>query len=761
MVKEVLPETPENIFSKVRGTFSSLDKFTKSFILVTMLIILATPFVVTTFHLFASTVPLVSVEAEDLALSGPVSVQTDSSASGGKYLQFTGSSSVGFQPSTTYYATFFYPWYQNPNTDGLWSDWQDNSHNPPTNWFSNYIPDRDPNSFNPSAELYSSSNYDIFKWQLNQLAQAKQEVAISSWWGQGHKTDTAFSKIIKDYMNRADNPYPNLRWALYYEYEGNVNSSTGNSNPSVTQITNDLNYIASNYANQPAYLKVNGKPVIFVYGDAADGGSTNTNCSDSADTSMTHRWWLANSKASTKFYVVLKLFPGFASVPCQPDDWHQYSPAVRTDSNAPYSFAVSPGFWKNGDSVRLPRDLTAFEAGVKSMVASSARWKLTETWNEWGEGTSVEPGNQVIQATGSTPAVIDPNGATFGSSYVSVLNRDLPSLPQGVGAASTPGQTSTPTPTGKPTATPTKAPNATAAPTKSPTATPQPSGGNDPIIFFNGDLVSGSSVARAQQVVTLIKNLMSQHSGSQMLVASIGDNEQESAPTLANYQQYFGTTYGTFVSMGIFKQVRGNHDVQDTGHGAAYATYFGSNSHLDANGLTNYSYNLGTWHIIGLDELNGSVNANSLAFLKSDLAANSGNKCQIVYWHVPTYSSGASHGDSTGLKPLNQAEYDAGVDIQLNGHDHDYQRFYPLNPSGVRDDAKGITTFIDGIGGEDSRSGSKTSIAQAASAVYLDAFGSNHAIGVVMFTLHSSSADYALYDANTGSILDQGTINCH
>ncbi|HEY3345571.1 MAG TPA: hypothetical protein VGJ97_11625, partial [Anaerolineaceae bacterium] len=114
---------------------------------------------------------------------------------------------------------------------------------------------------------------------------------------------------------------------------------------------------------------------------------------------------------------------------------------------------------------------------------------------------------------------------------------------------------------------------------------------------------------------------------------------------------------------------------------------------------------------------------------------------------------------------LNQAEYDAGVDIQINGHDHDYQRFYPLNPSGVRDDAKGITTFIDGIGGEDGRSGSQVSVAQAASVKYLDSFpgsGANtHAIGAIQFTLHATSADYALYDANDGSILDKGTVNCH
>src|SRR2546422_6114616 len=45
-------------------------------------------------------------------------------------------------------------------------------------------------------------------------------------------------------------------------------------------------------------------------------------------------------------------------------------------------------------AVRMPRDLVAFRAAVSIMVAALVIWKLVETWNEWGEGTSVEPGDQ-------------------------------------------------------------------------------------------------------------------------------------------------------------------------------------------------------------------------------------------------------------------------------------------------------------------------------------------------------------------------------
>ena len=293
---------------------------------------------------------------------------------------------------------------------------------------------------------------------------------------------------------------------------------------------------------------------------------------------------------------------------------------------------------------------------------------------------------------------------------------------------------------------------------------------NDPILFFDSDLVSEDSVGRAQKVVSLIQTLMAQHPGTEVLVASAGDNDQDDVPSLTSYQTYFGRTYGIFVNQGIFRPVRGNHDVDDVGHGQAYAEYFTSVTHFNDihidEGTMNYmySYDLGAWHIVALDQVSQFLNQAGLAFLKSDLDKYAGTKCQLVYWHVPTYSSGFRVGDNRALIPLNQAEYDAAVDIQINGHDHDYQRFNPINPTGERDKDHGITTFIAGIGGEDVKSGFTKSIAQDASAINLDQFpggNGNHAIGVVMFTLHAGSADYVLYDANNNAILDHGSVKCH
>jgi len=356
-----------------------------------------------------------AVEVESGTVSGPVTVVSDSSASGNKYVQF-GSPGSSFQPSAPYYATFYYQWYKNPGSDGSWSYWSDHGNNPPNTWFSHFIPDSNTASFDPANELYSSNGYNNFKWQVAKMAEAKQEIAIASWFGPTTREDIAFNNIINSFMGMADNPYPNLRWSIYYEDEGF-------GDPSVATIINDLNHIKNNFAASPYFFKIGGKPVIFVYAGATDNPGT-----------MTQRWKDANNQLGNSFYVILKVFSGYSADPNQPDSWHQYAPASRSGSHAPYSSYVSPGFWlDDGSAERLVRNPVDFENAVKAMVSANVTWKLTETWNEWGEGTSVEPGEQVRFNSSTGKDEPDPIGYQFKNLYIDILNRNLPFLEQGTG----------------------------------------------------------------------------------------------------------------------------------------------------------------------------------------------------------------------------------------------------------------------------------------------------------------------------------------
>ena len=52
------------------------------------------------------------------------------------------------------------------------------------------------------------------------------------------------------------------------------------------------------------------------------------------------------------------------------------------------------------------------------------------------------------------------------------------------------------------------------------------------------------------------------------------------------------------------------------------------------------------------------------------------------------------------LKLSWQLLYDNNAELVLNGHDHDYERFAPQTPTGIRDDQRGVREFVVGTGGK-------------------------------------------------------------
>ena len=183
------------------------------------------------------------------------------------------------------------------------------------------------------------------------------QAGIASWWGQGSSTDQRISLLLS-----AAHGTP-FRWTLYYE-------------PATIGSTSDLDYLFSHYAADTSFLHVGGRPVLFVYSRSV------ANCSQAS------QWVSANAD---RFYLDLQVFGGYGSCPVQPDQWHQYAPAVREDHQPGHSFAISPGFWKYSESAaRLVRDPIAFDQAVSDMTASAEPWQLITTFNEWGEGTAVE-----------------------------------------------------------------------------------------------------------------------------------------------------------------------------------------------------------------------------------------------------------------------------------------------------------------------------------------------------------------------------------
>jgi 3',5'-cyclic AMP phosphodiesterase CpdA len=199
--------------------------------------------------------------------------------------------------------------------------------------------------------------------------------------------------------------------------------------------------------------------------------------------------------------------------------------------------------------------------------------------------------------------------------------------------------------------------------------------------------------------------------------------------------------------------VMGNHDIHTDG-GAPLEAYMGSAAVRD--GRTWFSEGVGSWHVIVLDGNCGVLGrtcrsgSDQVKWLREDLAANSA-ACTVALLHQPLFSSG-SHGPDRAVRPLWDALYAGGVELVLDGHDHDYERFGPQGPDGTSDAARGIVEIIAGTGGAELESFKKP---RPNSLARLD-----DTYGVLEVTLLADGWSSQLVGVD-GSVRDQATGTCH
>lgn len=289
----------------------------------------------------------------------------------------------------TFVGTFYYPWTggnssisPSPNT---WYHWIMDGHNPPLTWASQYLPDISPTTaFDPNIRLYSSKDSNIVFKQLALMKQSNIDFIISSWWGQKGTTDgyadEVLDYIVHNVLTSPNNPYPNIKFTIYYEL-----AALADNYPKA-QIISDINYIKAKYANSPYFFKINGKPVIFVFNRNGVPNGLN----------QATTW--SQVRSETGIYTVLRIFSGWETHADLANSWHIYDPTINYTQVTTYSASISPGFYRYHPGTPyyfLARDINQFTNDVKTLQSTNVQFKLIETWNEYGEGTQIEPAQPI------------------------------------------------------------------------------------------------------------------------------------------------------------------------------------------------------------------------------------------------------------------------------------------------------------------------------------------------------------------------------
>ena len=261
-----------------------------------------------------------------------------------------------------------------------------------------------------------------------------------------------------------------------------------------------------------------------------------------------------------------------------------------------------------------------------------------------------------------------------------------------------------------------------------------------PVITAAGDIAhEGEPDAPQRSTALLVSSI------DPTAALTLGDNQYPDGE-LADFMASYDPTWGRFKN--ITRPVPGNHDYHTAG-ADGYFDYFGPRAHRSNGG--NYSFDLGAWHLVAVNSGPGSISDEQLDWIRDDLLRSDAT-CELAYWHHPRWSSGTNHGSDEDMAGLWQVLYEQGVDVVLNGHEHNYERFAPLSPSGGLEPSTGIREFVVGTGGAgsypfgDPIPGSQRRIT--------DVFG------VLRMTLQDDGYSWAFVRAD-GGVSDNGRYGCH
>ncbi len=283
------------------------------------------------------------------------------------------------------YLAFYYLWYGTPyGPAGRWLHWNEMGHNPDS--FVNGRRDI-ASAHYPLLGPYDSADPKVIEKHIAWAKEAGLDGFICSWFGPGSYSDRAL-KVFKQVAERKNFPF-----SIYFETEAlNQLGCYG--------VEENLRYILQTFARSPAFLRLQGKPLLFLY------------ASELVDYTCWRRCLASLRQEGFRFIIVANdrnlllqdLFDGL----------HHYMPPIhnlqelqchyrwlqsaarqralldgRLRKNKLLFLSLSPGLEKPDQPPVARNRLILKESSLALRLHPDGL--LITSFNEWHEGTEIEP----------------------------------------------------------------------------------------------------------------------------------------------------------------------------------------------------------------------------------------------------------------------------------------------------------------------------------------------------------------------------------
>jgi len=320
---------------------------------------------------------------------------------------------VASEPASDNVTAFFYPWYGTPAQNGKWIHWNQLGHAPPQDIASSFYPARGP---------YSSRDPAVIAQQMQQLRQARVGVISVSWWGQGSIED----EILPTLFSFA--AVAGIKIAFHMEpYQGQTAPS----------IVADIHYLLARYGSSPALYRVSmptsgdastaARPVFYLFGS-------------SRLVPADLRTAISGLRGTPDDAIILVHSPkAISATRVGADGVYTYDAMASPDALAGLvgdcktarlicSPSVAPGF-DNREAVSTGIIVVDRQNGARydsmwqAVLDAGAQWVSVTTFNEWHEGTQIEPGITYVSGSRTYEGYGGAYGTSGSSSADAYLDR--------------------------------------------------------------------------------------------------------------------------------------------------------------------------------------------------------------------------------------------------------------------------------------------------------------------------------------------------
>lgn len=255
-----------------------------------------------------------------------------------------------------------------------------------------------PSSFDPAQMLdrplapYISDKPDVIDRQVSEAKAAGIDAFISAWAGAGSETDRNFARLLDTAKAHG------LRATIYFET---------NSVMQQGDVASQLKDVLARYSNHPAFLRWNGKPVVFFWSPQSlgspgawaavrkqvDPGNSQIWSVDTVDGSYLDVFDTVHLYSGGKWQGDTNVAQVDAGWRARIDAYNKAHSTARL-----WTAGVIPGWDESRVQPLRPspkvfprRDGDMYEENWKAAIASNPEWITITSYNEWFEGTQIEP----------------------------------------------------------------------------------------------------------------------------------------------------------------------------------------------------------------------------------------------------------------------------------------------------------------------------------------------------------------------------------